>query len=86
MPHGRAAARPRRPEHEPWPWERAPRVGRLSHSEITFGVVGRTLCTIIMLLPIVWMISTLYFGLLGLAAYVFGLLPWALRDIWRREH
>ena len=67
------------------PWANGPRVGRLTRSEITFGPVGRVVCTVLVLLPIPWLLFSLFFGLLGALIYIILFVPWALRDIWRRH-
>jgi len=40
-------------------------------------------CTVLLLLPVPWLLYSLFFGVVGALVYVFVLCPWALRDLWR---
>ena len=58
---------------------------RLQSSVLTFGPVGRIVCTICLLGVLAWFL--LYGGLFGFAGaiiWIGWILPRALRDIWRR--
>lgn len=58
---------------------------RWARSTVTFGPVGRVVATVAVLLPIWWWLAwALFAAVLGLPVYLFVLLPWAMRDIWRR--
>lgn len=60
------------------------RGSRWQRSDVTFGPVGRVVATIGVLLPLLWFLfGAGVFGIVGVVAYGFGLVPWALRDIWR---
>ena len=58
---------------------------RWVRSDVTFGPVGRLVATGLALAPVWWFV--VYggvFGIVGLIVWVPFLLPWVLRDIWRR--
>lgn len=58
---------------------------RWARSEVTFGPVGRVVATIVVLLPLVWLLTSAgLYGIVGVVIYGTTLVPWALRDIWRR--
>jgi hypothetical protein len=48
----------------------------------TFGPVGRLACTALLLL-VLWWFQRTPFGWLGAIMWLFFVMPWALRDIWR---
>lgn len=60
---------------------------RWSSSDTTFGPVGRVLATIGLLVPVPLFVLTagMGFGLLGGGIWVFVILPWGLRDVWRHS-
>src|SRR3954454_1119186 len=61
------------------------RGNRLQSSVLTFGPVGRVVCTLVIVGVLAWFV--LYGGLFGMAAAVIWcgwVLPRALRDTWRR--
>jgi hypothetical protein len=52
----------------------------------TFGPVGRVVCTVLLLIPVpLLVVGTIVtgFGIVGLGIWVFVLMPWALRDVWK---
>ena len=58
---------------------------RWGRSSYTFGPVGRVLVTLVLLLPVLWMLLNSALTLLTVGIpYTFVLLPWALRDVWAR--
>jgi hypothetical protein len=58
---------------------------RWAKSPTTFGPVGRIVATVLVCLPVWWFLFyTGGFGMVGLLLWVLVVLPWALRDIWRR--
>jgi hypothetical protein len=57
--------------------------GRFRSTEITFGPVGRVAITLALLLPVFFFWQSAPFGLVGLVVWVVGVLPRALRDVWR---
>jgi hypothetical protein len=59
------------------------RLSRWKGSQTTFGPVGRLVLTVALLLPVVFFWFAGMFWLGGII-YVFVLLPWAMRDLWRR--
>lgn len=51
---------------------------------MTFGPVGRILCTIVAGLPLLFFLRYFLFGgWVGILIYGGILYPWAIRDIWR---
>jgi hypothetical protein len=52
-------------------------------SQTTFGPVGRIVATVLLLMPVVFFAFAGMFWAGGFI-YVFLLLPWGLRDVWRR--
>ncbi len=61
------------------------RWSRTRSSAVTFGLRGRLIATVLMVLPLWWFYKTaMVGGLAGLLIWTFVILPWALRDIWRR--
>lgn len=64
----------------------APRTGsRWEKSTVTFGPFGRIMMTILVLLPIPFLVvgAATGFAIMGLGIWLFLALPLALRDIWR---
>jgi hypothetical protein len=58
---------------------------RYSSSQVTFGPVGRLVCTVVVLGIPVWFVKYgSIFGLLGAVTWCVGVLPRAWKDIWRR--
>ena len=63
-----------------------PRRGRYAKSEVSFGLTGRVVLTVLLLLPLAWFVylATHYFiGIGGIVVYGGVVIPWALRDLWR---
>jgi hypothetical protein len=54
-------------------------------SQTSFGPVGRLIATVLLLLPMVFFWKTQTFGWPGLVIWGGFLLPWGLRDVWRRS-
>jgi hypothetical protein len=61
---------------------------RYGHSEMTFGMTGRIVMTILLLLPLglFALTITMGIGILGMGIWGFVVIPWGLRDIWRSSH
>jgi hypothetical protein len=62
------------------------RPGRFAKSEVSFGLTGRIVLTVLLLIPLAWFIylATHYFiGIGGIVVYGGVVVPWALRDLWR---
>jgi hypothetical protein len=58
---------------------------RWQSSVLTFGPVGRLVCTVLLLLVLVWFVVYAGpFGLVGVVVWAGWVLPRALRDTWRR--
>ena len=57
------------------------RHSRWAGTEVSFGPAGRVVCTVV-LLALVY--PAFQSGPLGGIAYTVFLMPWALRDVWRR--
>ncbi len=55
---------------------------RWAGSEVTFGPVGRMVASVLVLVPLCFFIFA--GSLIGIAAYGVVVVPWALRDIWRK--
>lgn len=65
----------------------APRPGRFAKTETSFGLPGRIVLTVLLALPLVWFgyLAVHYFiGIGGIVVYGGVVVPWALRDLWRR--
>jgi hypothetical protein len=63
-----------------------PRPGRFAKTEVSFGLTGRLVLTVLLLIPLVWFIylAIHYFiGIGGIVVYGGIVVPWALRDLWR---
>jgi hypothetical protein len=58
---------------------------RRQASVLTFGPFGRLLCTALLLAVLAWFLlyAGLY-GVVGAVVWIGGIMPRALRDIWRR--
>ncbi|MGI4894138.1 MAG: hypothetical protein ACRYF3_03375 [Janthinobacterium lividum] len=65
----------------PPPPLRSWRQSRWRGSEVTFGPIGRIVCTLLLLVPVY---PALSFSPVAGISYLFVLLPWGLRDVWRR--
>ncbi|MCD5348997.1 hypothetical protein [Kineosporia mesophila] len=60
-------------------------VGRWDATEVTFGVPGRILGTILVTLPLLFFLrNILPFGFVGVVTYL-AVYPRFLRDLWRRS-
>ena len=60
------------------------RGGRLQSSVLTFGPVGRVVCTLVVLgIPVWSALAGGLFGLVGAAVWLCAVAPRALRDTWR---
>jgi len=53
-------------------------------SQVTFGPVGRLVMTVLMLVPMWWFSQAVVGAWPGLVIWGVFILPWGLRDIWRR--
>jgi hypothetical protein len=65
---------------------RPPRPGRFAKTEASFGLFGRIVCTVLLLIPLAWFIylATQLIGIGGIVVYGGIVCPWALRDLWKR--
>lgn len=61
-----------------------PRGSRLRRSELTFGPIGRVVMSVLVLLPLVFLLDSLPYGAVGAVMWSFIVLPLCYRDIWRR--
>jgi hypothetical protein len=61
-------------------------VGRFAKTDVSFGLRGRIVMTVLLLIPLAWFVylAQWMIALGGLLIYAFIILPIALRDIWRR--
>lgn len=59
---------------------------RWKKSAGTFGPTGRVVATFLLLLPLTLMVAAIAtgIGIIGAGVYIFVIMPWALRDIWRK--
>jgi hypothetical protein len=59
---------------------------RWKKSTGTFGPAGRIVATLLLLvpLPLLAMAVTTGIGIIGAGIYVLVIMPWALKDIWKR--
>lgn len=58
---------------------------RWQSSVVTFGPVGRVAWTLALLAVLVWFVLyTGPFAIVGLVVWLGWVLPWAVRDLWRR--
>ncbi len=62
------------------------RYSRWEKSAGTFGPFGRLFATFVLLIPLPVLAMTLAIGIgiIGLGIYVVVVMPWALRDIWKK--
>lgn len=63
------------------------RYSRWAGSAVSFGPVGRIVTTVLLCLPVpvfVFGMGADPYGLVGLGIWVLVVMPWALRDVWRR--
>ena len=67
----------------PPPGVRVPQ-SRWRQSQTSFGPVGRIIATLLLLLPLAVFVFAAGMFLIGGFIYVFVVLPWGLRDIWRK--
>jgi hypothetical protein len=63
----------------------APKPGRFAKTEASFGLFGRIVCTVLLLLPLAVFVylAKQFVGIGGLVIYGGVIVPWALRDLWR---
>jgi hypothetical protein len=67
------------------PTGRRAQAGRFDKTDVSFGLTGRIICTILLLIPLavfVYLASELI-TIGGIVVYGGILCPWALRDLWR---
>ena len=59
--------------------------GRFAKTDVSFGLTGRVIATILLLIPLAFFIylATQLIGIGGIVIYGGILCPWALRDLWR---
>jgi hypothetical protein len=57
---------------------------RWRSSEVTFGPRGRVVATLLVLVPVAYAVFVNVMFLVAAAIWGLFLLPWALRDIWRK--
>jgi ribosomal protein L40E len=85
-PRTRPLTQPMSPLPSPQPLPRAGRAttGRFAKSDVSFGLTGRIVVTVLLLLPLVGdlFLVTQLVGIGFLAVYGGVALPWALRDLW----
>ncbi len=69
----------------PPPSTQRPPTGRFAKTEVSFGLPGRIILTILLLLPLAVFIylATQLIGIGGIVVYGGIVCPWALRDLWR---
>jgi hypothetical protein len=60
-----------------------PGVSKWKRSEVTYGPVGRVVATVVVLLPVLGAVFSVFF-LIASLLWLFGIVPMALRGIWRR--
>ena len=62
-----------------------PKTGRFAKTEVSFGLPGRIVLTIVLFIPLVWFIylAKEFIGVGGLVLWGGVVMPWALRDLWR---
>lgn len=57
----------------------------MQSSVVTFGLTGRVLCTALVLGVLAWfLLFGGLFGVAGAVVWIGWIMPWSLRDIWRR--
>jgi hypothetical protein len=57
---------------------------RWHSSQVTFGPRGRIIATLVVLVPVAYAVFVNVMFIVAAAIWGLFLLPWALRDIWRR--
>ena len=59
--------------------------GRFGKTDVSFGLRGRIVMTVLLLIPLAWFIYLLQWMIAagGLFIYGFIVLPLALRDVWK---
>jgi|GEM_PF-1962590 hypothetical protein len=59
---------------------------RWKKTDCTFGPLGRVIATFLLLLPLPVLAFAIAsgIGIIGAGLYVLVVMPWALRDIWKR--
>lgn len=59
--------------------------GRFGKTDVSFGLRGRIVLTVLLLLPLAWFVYLMQWmiGVGGLVIYGFVVLPLALRDVWK---
>jgi hypothetical protein len=59
--------------------------GRFAKTDVSFGLTGRIIGTILLLLPLAGFVylATQLIGIGGIVVYGGIVCPWALRDLWR---
>jgi hypothetical protein len=69
----------------PQPPVRRSATGRFAKTEVSFGLTGRIIGTILLLLPLAGFVylATQLIGIGGIVVYGGIICPWALRDLWR---
>ncbi len=67
------------------PGNRRATTSRFAKTEASFGLTGRIVFTILLLLPLAWFIylATQLIGIGGIVVYGGIICPWALRDLWK---
>jgi hypothetical protein len=67
------------------PSGRPARPGRFAKTDTSFGLTGRIICTILLLLPLAVFVylATQLIGIGGIVVYGGIICPWALRDLWK---
>ena len=61
-----------------------PEFSRWQKSSSTFGPLGRIVATLLLLIPIYFFFHAGVIGIVGLAMWLFVVMPMALRSIWQR--
>jgi hypothetical protein len=62
-----------------------PRYSRWRGDVTHFGLVGRLVVTVLLAVPLWWFWEVQTFAWPGLVIWGVFLMPWALRDVWRRS-
>jgi hypothetical protein len=67
------------------PAGRPARPGRFAKTDTSFGLTGRIICTILLLIPLAFFVylATQLIGIGGIVVYGGIICPWALRDLWK---
>ena len=61
-----------------------PEFSRWQKSASTFGPLGRIVATLLLLIPVYFFFHAGVIGIVGLAMWLFVVMPMALRSIWQR--